>query len=37
MKTSIIEGKMKIRSTPNFKEIFIEQAYFLIKNGAPYK
>ena len=26
-----------IGRTPSFKQIFIEQAYFLVKNGAPYK
>ena len=26
-----------IRRTPSFKQILIKQAYFLIKNGAPYK
>ena len=26
-----------IRRTPSFKQIFIKQAYFLVKNGAPYK
>ena len=26
-----------IRRTPSFKLILIKQAYFLVKNGAPYK
>ena len=26
-----------IRRTPSFKQILIKQAYFLVKNGAPYK
>ena len=26
-----------IRRTPSFKQILIKQAYFLVKNGVPYK
>ena len=26
-----------IRRTPSFGQISIEQVYFLVKNGAPYK
>ena len=26
-----------IRHTPSFEQILIKQAYFLVKNGAPYK
>ena len=38
MDNAIVARKYSvIRRTPNFKEIFIEQAYFLVKNGAPYK
>ena len=26
-----------IRRTPSFEQFLIKQAYFLVKNGAPYK
>jgi len=29
--------KSVIRRTWSFEQILIEQAYFLVKNGAPYK
>ena len=37
-KVYFVERKYSvIRRTPSFEQISIEQVYFLVKNGAPYK